>query len=70
MEAVTDFLFLGSTITVDGDCSHEIRRCILLGRKAVTNLDSILKSEDITFPTKICIVNSFQQSCTDVRIGP
>ena len=70
MEAVTDFLFLGSTITVDGDCSHEIRRCILLGRKAVTNLDSILKSKDITFPTKIRIVNSFQQSCTDVRIGP
>ena len=70
MEAVTDFLFLGSTITVDGDCSHEIRRCILLGRKAMTNLDSILKSEDITFPTKIRIVNSFQQSCTDVRIGP
>ena len=68
MEAVTDFLSLGSTVTVDGDCSHEIRRCILLGRKAVTNLDSILESKDIIFPTKICIGKSFQQSCTDVRI--
>ena len=48
MEAVTDFLFLGSKITVDGDCSHEIRRCLLLGRKTVTNLDSVLKSRDIT----------------------
>ena len=51
MEAVTDFIFLGSKITVDSDCSHEIKRCLLLGRKAMTNLDSILKSRDITLPT-------------------
>ena len=53
METVTDFLFLGSKITTDGDCSHEIKRCLLLGRKAITNLDSILKSRDITLPTKV-----------------
>ena len=53
---VTDFFFLGSKITVDGDCSHEIKRCMLLGRKAVTNLDSVLKRRDITLPTKIHIV--------------
>ena len=53
MEIVTDFIFLGSKITVDGDFSHEIKRCLLLGRKALTNLDSILKSRDITLPTKI-----------------
>ena len=58
MEAVTDFLFLGSKITVDGDCSHEIRRRLLLGRKAMTNLDSILKSKDIGLPTKVCIVKA------------
>ena len=58
MEAVTDFLFLGSKIAVDGDCSHEIRRRLLLGRKAMTNLDSVLKSRDITLPTKICIVKA------------
>ena len=58
VEAVTDFLFLGSKITVDGDCSHEIRRHLLLGRKAMTNLDSVLKSKDITLPTKVCIVNA------------
>ena len=52
VEAVTDCLFLGSKITVDGDCSHEIRRCLLLGRKAMTNLDSVLKSKDITLPIK------------------
>ena len=52
MEAMTEFIFLGSKITVDGDCSHEIKRCLLLGRKAMTNLDSILKSRDITLPTK------------------
>ena len=52
METVTDFIFLGSKITADGDCSHEIKRCLLLGRKAMTNLDSILKSSDITLPTK------------------
>ena len=53
MEAVTDFVFLGSKITTDGDCSHEIKRHLLLGRKAVTNLDSILKSRDITLPTMV-----------------
>ena len=52
METVTDFIFLGAKITADGDCSHEIKRCLLLGRKAVTNLHSILKSRDITLPTK------------------
>ena len=56
MEAVTDFLFLGSQITTDGDCSHEIKRCLLLGRKAMTNLDNILKSRDIILPTKFCLV--------------
>ena len=53
MEIVTDFIFLGSQITADGDCSHEIKRCLLLGRKAMTNLDSILKSRDIPLPTKV-----------------
>ena len=53
METVTDIIFLGSRITVDSDCSHEIKRCLLLGRKARTNLDSILKSRDITLPTKV-----------------
>ena len=53
VEVVTDFLFLGSKITADGDCSHEIRRQLLLGRKTMTNLDSVLKSRDITLPTKI-----------------
>ena len=55
METVTDFIFLGSKITADGDCSCEIKRCLLLGRKTLTNLDSILKSKDITLPTKVCI---------------
>ena len=55
---VTDFIFLGSKITADCDCSHEIKRCLLLGRKAVTNLDSILKSRDITLPTKVCLVKA------------
>ena len=58
METVTDFIFLGSKITADGDCSHEIKRCLLLGRKAVTDLDSILKSRDITLLTKVCIVKA------------
>ena len=58
VEAVTDFLFLGSKITVDGDCSHEIKRCLLLGKKAMTNLDSILKSRDETLPTKFCLVKA------------
>ena len=58
METVRDFIFLDSKITADGDCSHEIKRCLLLGRKAVTNLDSILKSRDITLPTKVCLVKA------------
>ena len=58
METVTDFIFLDSKITVDGDCSHEIKRYMFLGRKAMTNLDSILKSRDITLPTKACLVTA------------
>ena len=58
METVTDFIFLGSKITADGDFSHEIKRCFLLGRKAMTNLDSILKSRDITLPTKVHLVKA------------
>ena len=58
MEAVTDFIFLGSKITADGDCSHEIKRHFLLGRKVMTNLDSILKSRGITLPTKVHIVEA------------
>ena len=58
METVTDFIFLGSKITADGDCSHEIKRLLLLGRKAMTNLDSILKSRDITFPTKVHLIKA------------
>ena len=58
METVTDFIFLGCKITADGDCSYEIKRCALLGRKAMTNLDSILKSRDITWPTKVCLVKA------------
>ena len=58
MERVADFIFLGSKITSDGDCSHEIKRRLLLGRKVMTNLDSILKSRDITLPTKVCIVKA------------
>ena len=58
MEAVTDLIFLGSKITADGDCSHEIKRCLLLGRKVITNLDSILKSRDITLPTKVHLVRA------------
>ena len=57
-ETVTDFIFLGSKITADGDCSHEIKRHLLLGRKAMTNLDSILKRRDITLPTKVCLVKA------------
>ena len=56
METVSDFIFLGSKTTVDGDCSHEIKRRLLLGRKVMTNLDSILKSRDITLSTKVCLV--------------
>ena len=57
-KTVSDFIFLGSKITADGDCSHEIKRCLLLGRKVMTNLDSILKSRDITLPTKVCLVKA------------
>ena len=58
VETVTDFIFLGSRITADGDCSHEIKRRLVLGRKTMTNLDSILKSRDITLPTKVCLVKA------------
>ena len=58
METVRDFIFLDSKITADGDCSHEIKRCLFLGRKVMTNLDSILTSRDITLPTKICLVKA------------
>ena len=57
-ETVRDFIFLGSKITADGDCSHEINRCLLLGRKVMTNLDSILKSGEIILPTKVCLVTA------------
>ena len=58
VETVADFIFLGSKITADGDCSHEIKRRLLLGRKVMTNLDSIFKSRDITLPTKVCLVKA------------
>ena len=58
VETATDFIFGGSQITADGDCSHEIKRCLLLGRKAITNLDSILKSRDITLPTQVCLIKA------------
>ena len=72
METMTDFIFLGSKITADGECSHEIKRCLLLGRKVITNLDSILKNRDITLLTKVSLVKLwfFQWSCMDVRVGP
>ena len=72
MEEVTDFTFLGSKVTVEGDCSHEIKRCLLLVRKAMTNLDIILKSRDITLQTKICLVKAtvFPVVMYDVRVGP
>ena len=71
VEAVADFIFLGSKITADGDCSHEIKRFLLLGRKVITNLDSILKSRDITLSRKVRLVKSrfFLWSCMDVRVG-
>ena len=71
VERVTDFNFLGSRITADGDCSHEIKRHLLLGRKVMTNLDSIFKSRDITLPTKVRLVKTmvFQWSCMNVRVG-
>ena len=70
-ETVADFIFLGSEITADGDCSHEIKRRLLFGRKVMTNLDSILKSRDITLPTKVHLVKAmvFQWSYMDVRVG-
>ena len=58
VETVADFIFLGFKITADGDCSHEIKRCLLLGRKVMSNLDSILKSRHITLPTKVCLVKA------------
>ena len=58
METVRDFTFLGSKITADGDCSQEIKRCLLLGRKVMTNLDSMLKSRDITLPTNVCLIKA------------
>ena len=66
VETVSDFIFRGSQITADGDCSHEIKRSLLLGRKVMTNLDSILKSRDITLPTKVRLVRSDQISCSVV----
>ena len=72
METVTDFIFFSSKITTDGDSSHEIKRRLLLGRKAVINLDSILKSKDVTLPTKVHLVKAlvFPVSCMDVRVVP
>ena len=71
VETVSDFIFLGSKITADGDCSHEIKRRLLLGRKVMTNLDSMLKSRDITLSPKVRLVKLwfFQWSCMDVRAG-
>ena len=71
MKTVTDFISLGSKITADGDCSHEIKRHLLLGRKTVTNLDRILKSRDITLLTKVCLVKAMIfPAVLDVRVGP
>ena len=71
VETVADFILGGSRITADGDCSHEIKRHLLLGIKVMTNLDSILKSRNITLPTKVCLVKAmvFPVSCMDVRVG-
>ena len=71
VETVSDFILGGSKITADGDCSHEIKRPLLLGRKVMTNLDSILKSRDIAWSTKVHLVKAmvFQWSCMDVRVG-
>ena len=74
VETMADFIFLGSQITADSDCSHEIKRCLLLGKKVMTNLDSILKSRDITLPTKVLQVKAvvflyIYGSCIDVRVG-
>ena len=72
VETVSDFIFWGSKITADDDCSHEIKRCLLLVSKAMTNLDSILKSRDITLLTKVHLAKAmvFPLSCMDVRVGP
>ena len=71
VETVSDFIFLGSQITADGDCSHEIKRRLLLRGKVMTNLDSILKSRDITLPTKVHLVKAMVfLVCMDVRVGP
>ena len=71
VETVSDFIFLGSKITADGECSHEIKRRLLLGSKVMSNLDSILKSRDISLPTKVHLVQAmvFPLSCMDVRVG-
>ena len=71
VETMTNFIFLGSKITADGDCSHENKRHLLLGRKVMTSLDSILKSRDITLPTKVHLVKAmvFPVTCMDVRVG-
>ena len=71
METMTDFIFGSSKITADGDCGHEIKKCLLLERKAMTNLSNILKSKDITLPTKVHLVKAmvFQQSRVDMRVG-
>ena len=71
VETMSDFIFGGSKITADGDCSHEIKKCLLLERKVMTNLDSIFKSRDITLPTKVRLVKAmvFPGSCLDVRVG-
>ena len=71
VETVRNFILGGSKITADGDCSHEIKRRLLLGRKVMANLDSIFKSRDITWPTNVCLVRIwfFQWSCMDVRVG-
>ena len=71
VETVPDFIFLGSKITADGDCSHEVKRPLLFGRKVMTNLDSILKSRDITLSTKVFLSRLwfFQWSCMNVRVG-
>ena len=72
VKIVSDFIFLGSKINADSDCSHEIKRYLLLERTAMTHPDSILKNRDITLPTKVCIVKAmfFQKLCIDVRVGP
>ena len=69
VETAADFIFGGSKITADGDCSHQIKRCLLLGRKAMTNLDSMLKSRDIILPAKAFIVKAMV-FCMDLRVGP